>query len=282
MEKIGLLIDTTSYTRDDLLNRSIIKAAPLGVSIDGVLYKEPDLSFETMMKYLSEGRKMMTSQPSPGEFLHLYEAYYKEGYTHIFVVALSEKVSGTYQSAVLAKSLVDFPITISVHSPKVASFGVALGLPILAEAIEKGISFDALEALYTKTYANAHVMFTLSNLMHLFRGGRLSRVAALLGTVLRIKPVIEMIDGKLELTRKERTNNQCFDYFMETIKKYHDKYQTIRLDIIQLQRPEWAEKIKEAVEEMYPNISIHMTNYISPVFSVHLGDQGFGIAILGE
>jgi len=282
MEKIGLLIDTTSYTRDDLLNRSYIKAAALGVSIDGTLYKESDLSFEQMMKFLSEGRKMMTSQPSPGEFLLLYETYYKEGYTHIFVVVLSEKVSGTYQSAVLAKSLVDFPITISVHSPKVASFGVALGLPILADAIEKGITFAELEKLYVKTYANAHVMFTLSNLMHLFRGGRLSRVAALLGTVLRIKPVIEMVDGKLELTRKERTNNACFDFFMETIKKYHEKYQTVRIDIIQLLRPEWAEKLKEAVEELYPNTPIHMTNYISPVFSVHLGDQGFGIAIIGE
>ena len=281
MEKIGLVIDTTSLTREDIKQYNFIKVAPLGVTIDNVLYQEPDLSYDDMMKHLSEGKKMMTSQPSPGEFLKLYDEFYQEGYTHIFVITLSEKISGTYQSAVIAKSMIDYPMEINVQSPKVASFGVALGIAILAEDIKKGITFSDLEKKYDQVYANAHVMFTLSNLMHLFRGGRLSKVAALLGTVLRIKPIVEMIDGKLQLTRKERTNIACFDIFMETIKNYVNKYEKVYLDIVQLNRPEWGEKIQAEVKEKYPNVIINMSAAVSPVFLVHLGDQGFGIAILG-
>lgn len=281
MEKIGLLIDTTSLTREDILSYPFIKVAKLNVLIDGKTYTEPELSYDDMMKYLGEGKKMLTSQPSPGEFLKLFEEYYKEGYTDVLVITLSEKISGTYQSAAIAKSMNEYPLNISVKSPKVASFGVALGISILAKEIEKRISFAELESKYDEIYANAHVMFTLSNLMHLFRGGRLNRVLALIGTVLRIKPVVEMVEGKLQLTRKERTNNQCFDLFMSKIDEYVNLYPSVYLDIVQLNRIEWADKIRNEVESKYPNVSINMSNAVSPVFLVHLGDQGFGIALLG-
>lgn len=281
MEKIGLLIDTTSLTREDIKQYNFIKVAPLNVTVEGMTYQENELSYDDMMKNLKEGKKMLTSQPSPGEFHRLYEEYYKEGYTHVFVVTLSANISGTYQSAVIAKSMVDFPIEISVNSPKVASFGVALGISVLAKDIESGMTFSDLEKKYSEIYANAHVMFTLSNLMHLFRGGRLNRISALLGTVLRIKPIVEMIDGKLQLTKKERTNNACYEVFMNVIDKYVNQFKNVYLDIVQLNRIEWGEKIKAAVQQKYPNVIINMSNSVSPVFLVHLGDQGFGIALLG-
>jgi len=282
MEKIGLLVDSTTFTREDLRQYPFIKAAPLGVTIDGIHYSEFELTTEAMLEHLHTAKKMTTSQPSPGEFFVLYEEFYKQGYTNILVITLSEKISGTFQAAMIAKTMVEFPLDISIHAPKLASFGVALGIPVLAEMIVAGASFAEVTEHYYSLYANGTVMFTLANLMHLFRGGRLSRVQALLGTVLKIKPVVEMIDGKLELTRKERTNLACFDYFMGVIDKYVGEYRKIYLDIIHLNRIEWAEKLKTAVAEKYPDISIHMTEYVSPVFFVHLGDAGFGIAILAE
>jgi len=282
MEKIGLLLDTTTMTREDILTYDFIKWVPLGVTIDDVLYQESDLSTSQMMGYLHDGKRMLTSQPSPGEFLKKYEEFHNEGYTHILVIALSEKISGTYQSAVIAKNLCELPITISVHSPKVASFGVALAIPMLAEAIVKKTTFADLEKRYDSLFANAHVMFTLSNLMHLFRGGRLSRVAALLGTVLRIKPIVEMIDGKLQLTKKERTNIACYEQFLEVVKQYTEKYKSVFVDIVQLNREEWGNKLSAAIMEQFPKVIVHQSHYVSPVFLVHLGDAGFGIAVIGE
>ncbi len=282
MEKIGLLLDSTTLTRGDIVNYPFIKVAPLIVTIDGVNYSELELTTEDMLHHLHNAKKMTTSQPSPGEFMSIYEEYYKEGYTQILVITLSEKISGTFQSAMIAKTMIEFPMEISIHAPKVASFGVANGIPILAKMIEKNQPFDKIVDRYHVLFKDACVMFTLSNLMHLFRGGRLSRVQALLGTVLRIKPIVEMIDGKLQLTKKERTNIACYDYFMSVIDNYVQKNEKVYIDIIQLNRPELAEKMKKEVETKYPKAKIHMTDYVSPVFFVHLGDQGFGIAVLAE
>lgn len=281
MEKIGLLIDSTTLTRLELANYPFIKVAHLNVIIEGKQYKESELTTAEMFAHLHEGKKMTTSQPSPGEFLELYEEYHAEGYTNVLVVTLSEKISGTFQSALIAKTMFDKQMELSVHASQLASFGLANGISIIAEAIHNGKTFTEILELYYAVFKNPKLMFTLSNLMHLFRGGRLSRVQALLGTVLRIKPIVEMIDGKLHLVRKERTNNACYDHFMATIAEYNDKYETVYLDIIDLNRDEWSQKMKTEVEEKYPKTIIHMTKFVSPVFFVHLGDQGFGLAITG-
>ncbi len=281
MEKIGLLIDSTTLTRDDI-NYPFMKVVHLDVIIDEKNYVESDLTTKDMYGHLKTAKKMTTSQPAPGEFLKLYKQFFDEGYTNVLVVVLSEKLSGTYQSAIIAKSLIDFKLDVVVHSPQVASYGVALGIPPLAKMIEKGDLLAEVVKKCEAVYANAGVFFTLDDLMHLYRGGRLSKVSALLGTMLRIKPIIEMIDGKLVLVKKERTNIACMNFFMNVIDKYHEKYEHVQLDIIQMQREEWASKLKEAVLKKYSKTKIHLTTYVSPVFFVHLGNNGFGIAITGE
>lgn len=282
MEKIGLLIDSTTLTRRAISSYPFTKIAYLNVSIDNVDFTEKELSTEKMIEHLHSAKKMTTSQPAPGSFLELYEAFLKEGYTHVLVVTLSEKISGTYQSAVIAKDLFEGNMTIEVFSPKVASFGVANVIHQLQKMIQDGCTFDELCERSKRLFQDASVLFTLGDLMHLFRGGRLNRVQALLGTVLRIKPIIEMIDGKLALTRKERTNQACYEYFMEVVKGYAMKYSRIYVDVIHMNKPEWAQKLKEAIEREYPQAKIHMTDYVSPVFFVHLGDQGFGLSIAAE
>ncbi len=282
MEKIGILLDSTTLTRENIGACPFVKVAPLNVTIDGIGYSEFELTTEAMLKHLRTAKKMTTSQPSPGEFLNLYKQFLDEGYTHVLVITLSEKISGTFQSALIAKSMVEFPLEISVHAPRVASFGVANGVAVLIDMVKEGIGFDALLKNYYAIFTDSQVMFTLANLMHLFHGGRLSRIQALLGTVLRIKPIVEMIDGKLQLTKKERTNIACYEYFLQAVDDYVKKHEKTYLDIIHLNRLEWAEKLKEEVLRRYPDVKIHITDYVSPVFFVHLGDQGFGIALAGK
>jgi DegV family protein with EDD domain len=282
MEKIGLLIDSTTLTRPGLEKKPYIKVAPLNVTIDGVDHTEFELSTEAMIANLHSGKKMTTSQPAPGVFLELFEAFHKEGFTHVFVITLSERVSGTHQSAVIAKGMLEVPLEVKVYAPKVASYGVANGIPTLCKDIERGVSFDSLVKHAYSLYDNAAVMFTLGDLMHLFRGGRLNKVQALLGSVLRIKPIIEMVEGKLELTKKERTNQACYEYFMEKVRFLVAGKKHIALDVIELNRKEWGDKLEEDLRKEFPNAAIYRTDYVSPVFFVHLGDAGFGVAVVAE
>jgi DegV family protein with EDD domain len=282
MEKIGILVDSTTLTRTEISAYSFLKTVSLKVTVDGKEYGEHELSTEDMYHHLKTAKKLTTSQPAPGEFLEKYQEFYEEGYTAVFVVTLSEKISGTYQSAMIAKSMVDFPLEIQVFAPKVASFGVANGIVLIADMVQEGKSFKEVTDRAITVYENAAVMFTLSNLMHLFRGGRLGIVSALLGTVLRIKPIIEMVDGKLQLTHKTLTNQACMEYFLSAIRKVCLQFKKVYLDIIHLNRPEWAEKLRQGVLDEFPSTKIHMTDYVSPVFFVHLGNQGFGVAIVAE
>ena len=281
MEKIGLLIDSTTLTRKEILQYDFIKTAYLKVIIDQKEYLESELSKEDMEKFVSGTHKMLTSQPSPQNFIDLYNKFKDEGYTHVLVVVLSEKISGTYQSALIAKTMVeDIGIEISIHSPKTASFGVANGMQLIAEKVKTGTKFKDLLDFYYIIFQEPLVTFTLSDLMHLFKGGRLSKVQALIGTVLRIKPIIEMLEGKLELVKKTRTNNACYDFFVEKINYYGNKYENVYIDIIDLNAEEWSQKIEDYVKANYPKAVIHRTNYVSPVFYVHLGNKGFGIAVV--
>ena len=282
MEKIGLLIDSTSLTRNDLTTYPFVKVAQLNVEIDKQTYQESDLTKDQMQQYIKEGKRLLTSQPSPSSFLELYRAFHKEGYTHVITMLLSQGLSGTYQSAMIAKSMIDFPLEIEVHSPNSASFGVALGVKLIAEMIQEGATFTAVQERYYRLYQKPFVAFTLGDLMNLFHGGRLNRVQAFIGRILRIKPIIEMIQGKLELVKKERTNHACLTHFMSGLETYVTKYKKVYLDIININMPDWAKKTFDLVREKYPNVEIHETDYLSPVFYSHLGNKGFGVAIIAE
>lgn len=282
MEKIGILIDSTTLTREDLTTYDFVKVAQLKVELGNEHFDESDLSREVMEEKVKGGNHLKTSQPSPQDFLDKFDEFHKEGYTHVIGVFLTKGISGTYQSSLIAKSMIEYPLVVECFSPAAASYGVGLGVKLLAEQVAKGTTFKKVVERYNVLYENPLVTFTLGDLMNLFRGGRLSRVSALLGQILRIKPIIKMIDGKLELVKKERTNKACLKYFMNYVEEYTSKFKKVYLDIIHINMPEWGEKVKVAVQESYPNVEIHMTDYLSPVFYSHLGNKGFGIAIVAE
>ena len=282
MEKIGLLIDSTTLTRKDLDEYNFIKVAQLKVSFDQVTCDESELSKAEMQKKIEEGKRLMTSQPSPNDFLEKYKAFFEEGYTQVIAIVLSSKLSGTYQSALIAKSMIDFALVVDVYSPNVASFGVALGVKEIAEMIKEGKKYSEINQRYFTLFKNAFVSFTLGDLDNLIRGGRLNKVQAFLGKILRIKPIIQMIEGKLELVRKERSYKACMEFFLKHIDEYVNNYEKVYLDVIHMNMLEWAEKLINTVHEQYKNVEIHMTDYLSPVFYSHLGNKGFGIAIVAE
>ena len=278
--KIGILIDSTTNIANEFDAYPFVKTVQLKVDVEHKVYKESELSKTQMMTYIEEQKKMKTSQPSPAEFLEMYQAFCDEGYTHVLVVLITEKLSGTFQSAMIAKTMFESDLEISIHSPECASFGIANGLRVLIKDIET-ISFDDLLKKYYALFEKTHVSFTLENLKHLFVGGRLSRITAFIGTVLRIKPIVEMVEGKLKMVKKERTNNGCLKFFLSKVDEMASEKKKLYIDVIHLNMPEWASKLSKAIQETYPEATIHITDQVSPVFFVHLGDKGFGVAITG-
>ena len=105
MEKYKIIIDSTVYLSKDIIQENDIDVASLNVIEGDNSYREVEVNVQFIFDEQDKGKSWTTSQPSPGEFLEIYEKALAEGYEKIFVCGLSKDISGTYQSANLAKNL---------------------------------------------------------------------------------------------------------------------------------------------------------------------------------
>ena len=279
--KICLILDSTTY-RAKYLKDEPLKMVNLNVMTQKETYKELEMPIELVVDNLKKNVHMTTSQVAPGDFLKTYDECTDEGYTDVFVIPLSSGVSGTYQSANIAKSIYEGPLNIHIFETKVCSFGLENVTERILEIIKDENSLEEKINKVKNLLASTELGFTLGSLMHLYRGGRLSGVSALVGTVLHIKPIIEMVNGKLENTKKCRTHKNVIEHFTNIIDKFAQNYKKVYLNIIHLDMKEKALELKKYVEEKYNNFRTIITTELSPVFFIHIGLEGYGLTIAGE
>ncbi len=280
MEKIAFVIDSTVYLPENVIKENDIKVVSLNVIDGDKTLKEVEVDNDFVFKRQNENARLTTSQPSPAEFLETYQQCFKEGYTKVLALVLSKAISGTYQSAILAKSMLDNPEDVHVLDTEMAAYGNELiALEVIA-LLRKEKPLKEIIKKAENIIANTHLYFTVENLFSLQKGGRLSKVQAVIGTVLKVKPVIKMIEGKLKLTHKERTFKKLYPYFIEEVKNDPNmsEKKTLHVRLIERKSLDNLEELKTLLEATFNKVVITTTGYIGPVFSIHVGDKGFGLA----
>ena len=203
-----IVIDSTVYLSQKEIKENGIKIASLNILDKDEVFKELDVDCEFVYGRLANGHHLTTSQPSPAEFFDIYEGLIKEGADKIFVVTLAPPLSGTFQSATIARTMLDEPNKIHVFESKMAAFGNEMLVIELIKMINEGKAEKEIINRITALNSEANLIFTVESLQHLARSGRLSKAKALIGTVLRVKPLIKMVDGKLDLFKSERTHKK--------------------------------------------------------------------------
>ncbi len=280
MEKVALITDSTVYLPDSYLKKHKIHVVSLNV-IDGEKsYKELEIDNDFVFKRQDEKAGLTTSQPSPSEFVDAYNAAFKKGAEKVLVLTLSKGLSGTYQSAILGRNMVEEKEAIHVFDTNNAAYGNELLLEKLVDLLAEEKSLDNVIKRMNQVIENTHLYFTVENLYSLQKGGRLSKTQAFLGTVLRVKPIIGIDDGKLKLTHKERTHKKVYDFLLNKVKEdpnYSDD-KRLNVRIITRNSEENATALKEMVEAEFKNPKVAVTDYLGPVFSIHVGKKGFGLA----
>jgi len=282
MEKVGLVLDSTTYLSDDILKADHVRVVPLNVIEGEQTYKETEITPAFVYDQLDKGKKLSTSQPSPEAFTEAYESLIKDGYEKIAVITISKGLSGTYQSALLGKEAIDDPEKVYVIDTENAGFGNEL---VTLEFLKYLETLDSFDALISKTEAIAgktDLIFTVENLFSLQKGGRLSRRKAFLGTVLRIKPIIRMIDGELKLVHKERTIKKLVDYVVSRIEEQKDRNATLYVRMVHQKSQDLVQRVSDRLNQTFNNVKIAVNPYIGPVFSIHIGKKGFGISWYSE
>lgn len=273
-----MIIDSTVYLDYKIIENNDIDVVPLNVINLDETYKETDIDVEFIFAQQKLGAQFTTSQPAPGEFLEAYNRMHQKGYDEIFLVLLSKNLSGTYQSAILAQSMFDFPEKIHVFDTSLAAFGTEMIALEVLKRIKEGKEKHVIWSEVNNIIAHSGQMFTVENLFSLTKGGRLSATQAMIGTVLRIKPIIKVVDGKLKLDGKERTYKKVHQYLIKTVKSTLGDRKTLHFYVTNTHSKEGAMSLKKELEEAFPNATFYMTDYLGPVFSIHVGKKGYGIA----
>ena len=216
---IKIITDSTSDIDLKYAQEINVEVVPLKVIIDGKEYKDRiDLQPEEFYDLLVNSQTLpSTSQPSPQDFVDLYETA-KNNNDSVIVITLSSVISGTYQSANLAKDLVDYDDIYVIDSLGTTQMQRLLVLKAVALRNEGMNAQD----LYTFLEAYKHrirLFAFVDTLEYLYKGGRLSRTAATAGTLLKFKPIIGFDEGKLDVFAKARGTQKATAKIIDLIQQ---------------------------------------------------------------
>lgn len=201
---IKIITDSTADIDLEYAKELNIDIIPLKVIIDGKEYKDRvDLQPDQFYKLLAESSVLpTTSQPSPQEFLNFYEEAQKNG-DSVIVMTLPSTISGTYQSANIAKDLAEYDDIYVIDSFNTTQALRLLVLKAIALREQGEDAKEIVQALEDYKHRIRIIAF-VDTLEYLYKGGRLSKTAATAGTLLKFKPIIGLKEGNLEMFAKAR------------------------------------------------------------------------------
>lgn len=205
-----ILTDSTADLPESWALGNDVQILGLTIQLDGITYEtvgEKKLTSEQLLSKMEAGSQPTTSQINVGQFEDIFRGYAEIGMPVLYI-AFASVLSGTYQSAVMARDMVleDFPeAVIRIIDTKAASMGEGILVMKAVEAKAAGQSLEQVVALIKSLVPKVKTYFLVDDLNHLMRGGRISKTAALMGSLVNIKPVIAVKgDGRLDSVAKVR------------------------------------------------------------------------------
>jgi DegV family protein with EDD domain len=273
--KVALVTDSTSDLPGPLRERLGIRVVPLYVNLGGRVYRDwQEITPEEIFQKVREGSAFpTTSQPSPEDFLRTYEEALKEA-DHILSVHISAKLSGTVQSAELAAQ--SFPGRITVFDSQAASLGIGMMVLRAHELLGEGKGLaEVLEEL--KRIRQDHfVRFSVATLEFLKRGGRIGGAQALLGTLLGIKPILTLKEGRVEAAGRARGEKKAREEILKDFKAWGQGRRSIRAFFLYSAEESAVGELKEMVLASGLPVEEALVSELGAVIASHTGPGTYG------
>ena len=276
MAGIGIVTDSTAYLDKEYVDKNDIKVVPLKVIMEDVSYREGiDIDNDEFYERMKEpGLFPTTSQPSAGEFLEAYKEMAGR-YDRLLSIHISAGISGTFESASSAASeMGDYPV--EVIDSRYTGMQLMIFVQELVKARDAGKSMEELKSLTARMIEGSEVMFCVDTLEYLHRGGRIGGAQALMGSMLRIKPLL-YLDGTIDALDKVRGSKKALNRMVElSVEKAGNKRVQIALTHVRdLERlNDLREKVKAALNCDPDSIAV---NECGPVIGSHVGPGTVGV-----
>lgn len=285
MREFIIATDSTVDLQKTFLEKNHVLTISLSYIMDGVTYKELDgLSHEEFFEKLRSGSLPTTSQINPEEARKALEPVVKEG-KDILYIGFSSGLSGSYNSVRMAAEDLkeDYPeAKIIVIDSLCASMGEGLLLYKTLQLKEQGKSLDEIAEWIEENKLHVCHNVTVDDLNHLHRGGRISKTTAVLGTMVKIKPIIHMDnEGKLVVIGKERGRKKSLLALLDKMEKQMQGYEN---DVVMITHGDCIEDAKYLEEQIRERFGIEniIINGIGSVIGSHTGAGVVAVFFMGN
>ncbi len=221
MATVALVTDSTADIPRETRERLDIAMVPLKVNFGSDSYLDNiDLEPTAFYQKLTQSSVLpTTSQPSPADFFDVFKRLSGEG-RPIISVHLSSALSGTYQSALIAKSMLEDEGDVTVIDSKSASYGYGMIVATAAEMAARGEPADAIVAEVQRMRRELRLYFVVDTLEYLQKGGRIGKAAAVVGSLLNIKPILSIDnEGGIHPVDKVRGQKRALSRIAELLEQ---------------------------------------------------------------
>jgi DegV family protein with EDD domain len=277
---VAVVTDSTACLPVDEATGLNIRVVPLRVMLgarsavdDGV-----DVTPGQVTRALRGKQAVSTSRPSPAEFAAVFRSLLDEGHAHVVSVHLSAALSGTWESATLAAQ--DFPHGV-VRVLDSRSTAMGLGYAVLAAAARAadGGSAAEVQGAAAEVVDRTRTIFSVDTLEYLRRGGRIGTAAALLGTSLAIKPVLQMVEGQIVPLEKVRTSSRAFARLVELTAAAAGSG-PVDVAVHHLAAADRANALADALRAAMPRLGECRVAELGAVIGAHLGPGVLGTVLV--
>ena len=266
--KVKIVTDSTAYPEPEVIAKHDIRVVPLKVVFGSEVFTEGvDIANEEFYQRLAKGGKLpTTSQPSVADFIKVYRELAEQGHP-ILSIHISSKLSGTCASALAAKNALP-----RAQIEIVDSLTVAMGMLIspAVEAAERGETLSQIAASIEKLNKCIKVIAAFDTLEYLWKGGRIGVARALVGTLLKIKPVLTQEGGEVNVLNKTRTMAQAIEYIQGFVEKEVKGNVFLHGWVAHSHVPEAARVLERGLRENFNWVGLRFVE-MGPVLGTHMG-----------
>lgn len=281
MAKIAIVTDSNSGITQAQAKDMGISVLPMPFMInDETFYEDITLTQEEFYEKLASGANVVTSQPTPESVMNLWDELLKE-YDEIVHIPMSSGLSGSCQSAIMLAEDYEGKVQV-VNNQRISITQRQSTLDAIA-LVERGMNAAEIKDFLEKDKFNSSIYIMLDTLYYLKKGGRITPAAAALGTLLKLKPVLQIQGEKLDAFAKARTVSQGKTTMINAIRNdMNNRFGGATPDNIWLEMAytydlDAANQFKSEVEAAFPGFDVHM-DPLSLSVACHIGPGSMAVA----
>ena len=282
MSKVAIVTDSNSGIRQEEGKKLGIYVLPMPFTIDGeTFYEDINLTHSEFFDKLMSGAEVFTSQPLVGDVSKLWDDVLKE-YDEIVYIPMSSGLSGSCQTAIMLAN--EYDGKVQVVDSQIISVTQKWDVLDAIELSKQGKSAKEIKEILEANKLNASIYITVNTLEYLRKGGRITPAVAILGGMMKIKPILQIQGEKLDTFSKSRTLSKATKIMIEAIQKDIEerldpieKGKNVHICIAYTYDPQPALELKEELQQLYPNSNI-ICDPLSLSVSCHIGPHALAIA----